>query len=110
MADQLPLLDSSGTEYKFGLYPIGTNFKDEPGVYAFVRNDSEAWTIVYIGETDSLKTRLTDQLKQHHRYQCAVVNEKATHLLARIVAGGDQARLDLETGLRQAYEPTCNKQ
>lgn len=110
MADKLPLTDSNGNNHNFWLHPIGTNYKDEPGVYAFARNDSKAWTIVYIGETDSLKTRLTDQLKQHHRYQCAVVNEKATHLLTRIVAGGDQARLDLETGLRQAYEPACNRQ
>ena len=110
MAETLTLEDDRGNSNEFALHPIGTNYKEEPGVYAFIREENDAWTIVYIGETDDLKDRLTTRLKQHHRYQCAVVQEKASHLLTRIVGESDQARLNLETRLREHYDPVCNRQ
>ena len=110
MVDKLPLEDASGNKYDFWLYPIGTNFKKAAGVYAFARDDGNAWAIIYIGEAEDLKDRLYTRLKQHHRYKCAVQDESATHLLTRLVAGGEQARLDLETSLRRHYDPVCNRQ
>ena len=110
MADQLLLHDATGNKFKFYRHPIGTNYKDLPGVYAFVRDDGEQWTIVYIGEAESLKDRLFTNLKQHHRYQCAVETEGASDFLTRTVSGTDEVRLDLETRLRQNYDPACNRQ
>ena len=65
---------------------------------------------MYAGEAEDLKDRLYTNLKQHHRYDCAVTNGKSTHLATRIVSGGKKARLDLETKLREDYDPPCNRQ
>lgn len=95
---------------EFWVHPIGTNYKDEPGVYAFMLLESAGWAIKYIGEADSLKSRLSDDLKQHHRYNAAVTKHGSTHLATRIVTGDRQVRLDLETRLRGLYDPPCNRQ
>lgn len=105
MADKVTI---DGLE--FYVHPIGTNYKDVAGVYVFLASSENKWRIRYIGETESLKSRLTDKLLQHHRYECAVTRGKATHIATRAVAGGKTARLDLETRLRGLFDPPCNRQ
>lgn len=105
MADKVKL---DGLE--FYIHPVGTNYVDQGGVYAFLKVVGSQWVINYIGETESLKSRLTQNLKQHHRYDCAVARGKATHIATRLVTGGKQARLDMETRLRNVFDPPCNKQ
>lgn len=94
----------------FSVHPVGTNYKDAPGVYAFLRDDPDGWDAIYIGETESLKDRLTTNLLRHHQYDCAVKKNGATHIATRLVTGGRKARLDLETKLRNAYSTPCNEQ
>lgn len=109
MADTITLETDTGAGHVFHVNPIGTNYKKEPGVYAFAREDDDGWAIIYIGETDNLWRRLSDELANHHRIGC-VMGQNATHLFVRIVKGGNQARVDLETGLRRQYSPHCNQQ
>ena len=94
----------------FSVHRIGTNYKAEPGVYAFLRDNGDKWGVRYVGETDDLKDRLTINLLTHHRYNCAVTNGKSTHLATRIISGGKKSRLDLETRIRNRYDPPCNRQ
>lgn len=95
---------------KFHVHPIGTRYKREPGVYAFLRQSGSGWGVLYVGEAESLYDRLTAGLRSHHRYDCAVKRSGATHIAARIVAGDRSVRLGLETALRSHFEPPCNRQ
>ena len=94
----------------FNLRHLGFNYGDKPGVYAFLRKEGDIWVILYVGETQSFRERLTDGLEQHTAYDRAVLDYRATHVATRVVAGGKTARLSLETHLRHQYEPICNAQ
>ncbi len=109
MADKVDWVGQSGQTYSSYLRKIGTTYKDLPGVYIFVKLEIEKWSPIYVGETDSLKDRLTTNRENHHRYYC-VTNHGATHICTMVVEGGEQARLDIETDIRQSYQPPCNKQ
>lgn len=108
MADTITLTDEDGNDYAFGVHAIGTNYKALGGVYCFAGITNGAWNIAYIGETDSLKRRLTDDLNAHHRYQCATRNG-ATHFFTRLVSDAEE-RLRVEASLRRRYDPPCNRQ
>ena len=95
----------SGREYKYWIYPIDTNFKDEPGNYIFAkRTASGQWTPVYIGETQSLRERLPN----HEKLPC-VNRNRGSHLHVHLTSGGQQARLAEETDLLRKFSPPCNK-
>ena len=95
----------SGKEYKYWIYPLDTNFKDEPGNYIFAKLTSAGqWTPVYIGETQSLRERLPN----HEKLPC-VSRNRGSHLHVHLTPGGQQARLAEETDLVRKYNPPCNK-
>ena len=105
MSDTVKLGDN-----EFQVHKIGENYKDEGGIYAFMKISGRQWTIMYIGQTQSLQDRLTTNLKQHQSYGCAVINGQSTHLATRIVPDGERVRLDLERYLINSYNPPCNLQ
>ena len=109
MAKTVDWLGQSGETYAFNLYEIGANFKSVPGVYIFAKFEGDTLAPIYIGEAEDLKVRLTTKLDHHESYPC-VQEYGATHLCTKIVTGGNQARLDIETDLRHGYQPPCNKQ
>ncbi len=110
MSIQVNWRGQSGNTYTFNLYNIGTFFKSVPGVYIFVKTETDdELSPIYVGEAEDLKDRLTTNLENHHKYDC-VMNRGATHICTRTVRGGKEARLDLETDLRQSYQPPCNDQ
>ena len=95
---------ASGTEYKYWIYPIGTNFKDEPGNYIYAKAIPQGhWAPIYIGETSSLHDRLAD----HEKLPC-VNSHGGTHVHAHITSGGRQARLAEESDLLHRRDPPCN--
>lgn len=95
---------ASRNEYKYWIYPIGTNFKDEPGNYIFAKQTSSGqWTPTYIGETQSLQ----DRLPNHEKLPC-VTRNGVTHIHTHITSGGQQARLAEETDLLRNFNPPCN--
>ena len=52
----LTLSDRKGNRYGFKVYPIGTDFDAEAGVYVFTQRDgAHKHEILYIGETASFK-------------------------------------------------------
>ena len=84
---------------------MGTDFKDSPGNYVFAKEVSPGqWSPVYIGQTNSLKTRLGN----HEKEACAKRNG-ATHIHAH-TSGGEEARLKEEKDLITRWKPTCNDQ
>ena len=99
---------------EFYVHPISTSYKTIAGLYVFMRSTigkcGANWEILYIGEAEDLDARVGVGLKQHHRYDCTVVRNKATHIATRAVSGPRQARLDLEKKLRLKYDPPCNRQ
>lgn len=101
---------ASGRKYSFELWPIGTNFNDIAGVYIFCRRLANGnWGAVYIGESSSLKGRLSSNLATHHRLD-AIKRQGATHICALPISGHPSLRLAVETDLRQLIKPICNRQ
>ena len=101
---------ASGTRYEFQLDPIGAIFRPIQGVYIFCRRLANGnYAAAYVGETDSFQRRLTDELQSHHSFQTVRLHG-ATHISTLHVAGDRANRLYVETDLRNALNPPCNKQ
>jgi hypothetical protein len=100
---------ASGKKYDFYLFPLGHDLQAVAGNYIFSKLVSNVWRPIYIGETENLKDRLVTNLTSHHKYDC-IVKEGATHVFAVAIAGGHQARLDLEMDLRKGHKTPCNDQ
>ena len=97
----------SGTRYVYKAFGLETSWNDVPGNYIFARkNAAGKWVALYIGETGSLKDRLTP-LSSHEKWPCAQRNG-VTHIHARTNNSGAQARRNEEADLIALYNPTCN--
>ncbi len=97
---------ASGKEYKYWIYPIGTSFKDTPGNYIFAKETAPGrWTPVYIGETDSLK----DRLSNHEKMPC-VQRHGGTHVHAHTSSADAKTRRAEESDLLAKWDPPCNKE
>jgi hypothetical protein len=97
--------------YEFQLDQIGITYLPIPGVYIFCRlvGISNTYSSLYVGETDNLWRRLTNELRAHHCWD-AVRLHGATHISTLRVDGGLTKRLEIETDLRHSLNPPCNKQ
>jgi hypothetical protein len=103
---------ASGTRYEFQLAAIGAiDFYAVAGVYIFCKPSGiggNYWA-VYVGETDSFRRRLNDEIEAHHAIP-SIRNHGATHISSLVVSGDRANRLYVETDLRNALNPPCNKQ
>jgi len=101
----------SGKRYDFNdVHEIGIAYKTLAGVYMFlIEGINGMWIAVYVGECVDFNERLNVNLTNHHRWQC-IKNRGATHIATLHVPGDRQVRLDIETDLREALNPTCNRQ
>lgn len=94
----------TGRKYTYYIYPIGTEFKPEPGNYIFARESSLGeFTPVYIGETGDLSERFDN----HHKMPC-IRRAWATHIHVHINRDGVQARRSEEADLVDRWDPSCN--
>ena len=85
----------SGREYKFGVYPRETTFKDVGGVYVFSKRDSQRnHTLLYIGQT--------------HSWECA--DPLGGNVICTHRENNETQRKAKERDLINAYQPPCNKQ
>lgn len=102
---------ASGQRLSFQLDPIGASYLQRPGVYIFTRQAANGnWDALYVGETDDFNRRLTRELVFHHRWPC-IQKAGATHICTLHVPGKDvTAREAVETDIRQATNPQCNRQ
>jgi hypothetical protein len=103
---------ASGKRYDTFLDPIWSAYLVRSGIYIFCRETSPgSWTAVYVGETDDFSRRLTSDLTLHHRWE-SIRAAGATHICTLHIpndhAGG--LRLQIETDLRHALNPPCNRQ
>jgi hypothetical protein len=97
---------ASGKQYEYWISSIGTTFVDEPGNYIFVIEASpNQWIPLYIGETESLRNRLSD----HEKLAC-VRRYGGTNIHAHTTSGGEQARKAEEADLLARWDPPCNRE
>ena len=100
----------SGARYTFNLHAIGTVYLAISGVYISCKGGTlNSWHAIYVGETDNLLRRLTNELASHHCWQCAK-RHGATHICTLRVDGGETERLRIETDLRHGLNSPCNQQ
>ena len=100
----------NGKVYRTELYPIGTSFRNIPGVYIFCkRHLVDRWLSIYVGETGDFQQRLYENLASHHRWDL-IRRDDATHVCVLQVPGGRTSRLQIETDLRHGLNPPRNQQ
>ncbi len=106
MAETIMWPGASGKEYKYWIHAIGTTFKDEPGNYIFAKETSRGhWTPIYIGETNSLR----DRLSNHEKMSC-VRRNGGTHIHAHTSSSDVNVRRAEESDLLDKWDPPCNKE
>lgn len=100
---------SSGLQYQFETFPIGTRFNHVSGVYVACRLVPFAGIeALYVGQAQSLADRLNSWPNNHDGLMRAA-REGMSLIAARVVAG-DAERLRVETDLRHGLNPLCNAQ
>lgn len=106
MADTCDWPYSKTQTHQFKVYNLdGTNWADVGGLYIFAKLDKNGWWPIYIGQTLSFKTRLTED----HEHWNDAIREGATHIHACSV--GKQAERDrLEKALIAHLQPPVNVQ
>ncbi|MFY9227526.1 MAG: hypothetical protein WAQ98_32945 [Blastocatellia bacterium] len=95
--------------YSFEVYPKNTSFNDVGAVYIFtkrkVSSDKKAThTLLYIGQTDSLKKRIPN----HEKWPC--VEENGVNCICVHRDDNEKSRLNKETDLRVSNQTPCNEQ
>ncbi|NBN78660.1 hypothetical protein GWI72_10320 [Microvirga tunisiensis] len=107
----------TGTEYRFTVHEIGTEFLNVAGVYAFCAKAPARglmdelfprYVPLYVGESMDLGHRLHTNLNNHHRLTDAKARG-ATHVAVMHTATVDQ-RMRVERDLIAAYNPPCNRE
>ncbi len=97
---------ASGKGYKYWISNMNTPYKDEPGNYIFAKESSpNRWTAIYIGETESLKERLSN----HDKLAC-VQRYRGTHIHTHTTRGSEHVRRAEEADLLAKWGPPCNKE
>lgn len=100
---KLTLRGASGREYSYFVFPIGAEFKAEPGNYMFTKLAWGKHEAKYAGETHDLSARFD----YHHKMPC-ILREGATHVLAHLSSASAAERRAEEQDIIRAYSPTCN--
>ena len=96
----------SGKVYRYWSAEFTEAFKDEGGNYVFVKPSGiNAYLPVYIGQADSLKTRLAN-----HERIAEAKRAGATLIMSHTTPNGEQARLAEERDLIAKWAPVLNTQ
>jgi hypothetical protein len=103
----LILTGASGTDYKFNVYPYGTEFKEMGAVYYISKrtekpDGSGSHSKIYIGQTGDLSERFDD----HHKEPCFKKNNANCHSIHSET--DERKRLNIEKDLIDALNPPCN--
>jgi predicted GIY-YIG superfamily endonuclease len=105
MADTIDWPGKSGKKYRYWFATEMENplMKKEAGNYMFVKQETNGWVPVYIGQTDDLDRRLTN----HPELTCVRKNG-GTRLMAHTAGANEAARLVEEADLVDYWDPPCN--
>ena len=94
-----------GTRYEYNVHALDTDWYDVPGNYIFTKkNTAGLWVAIYIGETGSLRDRLSGD---HEKYPCGRL-QGMTHIHAHVSSEARATRLAEEQNLVRRYNPPCN--
>ena len=96
----------SGRPYDYEVLYPNFSWPDQPGNYIFAKRSVNGWIAVYVGQTSSLKDRLSN-LASHHKYPCALRNGM-TAIHAHLSSADDRTREAEEADLINSYHPVCN--
>jgi hypothetical protein len=102
------LKGASGTKYQFDVYTKDTTFNDNVDCVYYVSKRttkidvSGYHTAIYVGETGDLKERFTT----HHKQSC--FDSHAYNCISVHLESSSSKRLDKETDLVDALNPSCN--
>lgn len=99
-------LKSKWLSYEFEVAPLAdAGWNEVPGVYIFCRSSGLfGWSMLYVGETNSLHRRLTAS----HEQWLAGLRMGMTNVHALLVRD-ETVRLQIEKELIQAFDPPLNK-
>ncbi len=102
MNEHIDVPGGSGTLYRFRLAPNGKPSSAMSGAYVYVREDSNGYEVVYVGDADNLmndaRSRWDEAVSKHH----------ATHLFARLNISAAVRKAELEDILGD-NRPVMNK-
>lgn len=95
--------------YSFEVYPADTSFNAVGTVYIFTKrvvgsDGKGTHTLLYIGQTDSLK----DRIPNHEKWPC--VNRNGCNCICVHRDDSETSRLSKETDLRDGNNTPCNDQ
>lgn len=100
----------SGNRYTFDVFPAGTSFNPNPGVYIFCKpSGPNSWSALYVGQTHDFSERVSQNLEFHQGWIRARA-AGATHIALLLVRGTEQTRISIETDLRHALNPVASRQ
>jgi len=104
----LKLKGSDNTTYSFDVYPSDTIWNPDVDCVYYIskrtlkRDGGGNHIEIYVGETDDLKTRLTNHHKQscfdNHNYNAVSIHRENSEAL----------RLQIEAALIKSIKPPCN--
>jgi excinuclease UvrABC nuclease subunit len=103
MSQSTRLTGRSGNTYVFGIYPVNAAWSDVAGIYALL---TQQGVPVYIGQTNSFKTRLPS----HEVWTSARREGVAVAAVAALTCLKEADRLAWEEDLIKAYNPRLNTQ
>ena len=98
---------TSGNAYTYSVHPLNESWNDVPGNYIFAKHvPGRGWIALYIGETGSLRDRLSP-FSSHEKAACASRNG-VTHIHAHTSSYLQEVRRTEEADLVSYYNPVCN--
>jgi hypothetical protein len=106
MANTVTSHGDSGARYSFTVSDGPAALRSGPAVYMFARRGVGGWRIFHVGECADAKTGFRD----HERWEEAVRNYGATHILTCAAPKGDAARKRIESDLILAHDPVMDVQ
>ena len=118
----------SGKSYTFQILPIDVTFDDIGCVYIYAKRvadekvtvtvseknaninvDVHAWQCTYVGQTSKLATRIDQHASGTADSEKCIQRSGATHIHVHKLKTR-QARIDVETDIRNGYAWRCNMQ
>ena len=99
----------SGLKYEFTAHSRDTKFSAVGAVYFMTKRQKSggggnSHTLIYVGETGDLSNRPLN----HHRTAC--FDKEGANCACIYIEGSKSKRLEIETDLRDYYDPPCNRE
>ena len=98
----------SGKEYSFDIYALPGEWNSVTGFYLITKrvrdniNGGHTHTLLYVGETDDLKVRMSN----HHKQNCFGKNN--ANCLCWLDESNENRRLSIESDICEKWNPKCN--